>query len=112
MAVRHVSARGRPRCDSSVSQARRGRCFVCRSVAVSQNGAAVEPPATGSAGPNTVFVAETLLPTRQGKFRLRGYRHKVRGYLSPLCAMSCCITVPCWATSFLRAGSQQARVTG
>ena len=26
----------------------------------------------------TKFVAETLLPTRQGKFRLRGYRHTVR----------------------------------
>ena len=28
----------------------------------------------------TQFVAETLLPTRSGKFRLRGYRHTVRGY--------------------------------
>ena len=27
----------------------------------------------------TEFVAETLLPTRSGKFRLRGYRHTVRG---------------------------------
>jgi hypothetical protein len=27
---------------------------------------------------NTVFVAETLLPTRNGKYRLRGYRHTVR----------------------------------
>ena len=26
----------------------------------------------------TKFVAETLLPTKQGKFRLRGYRHTVR----------------------------------
>lgn len=26
---------------------------------------------------STEFVAETLLPTRNGKFRLRGYRHKV-----------------------------------
>lgn len=26
----------------------------------------------------TEFVAETLLPTNQGKFRLRGYRHTVR----------------------------------
>jgi hypothetical protein len=26
----------------------------------------------------TKFVAETLLPTGQGKFRLRGYRHTVR----------------------------------
>lgn len=28
---------------------------------------------------STRFVAETLLPTEQGKFRLRGYRHTVRG---------------------------------
>lgn len=27
----------------------------------------------------TVFIAETLLPTRQGKFRLRGYKHSVDG---------------------------------
>eukprot|EP00889_Picochlorum_renovo_P001119 jgi/Picre1/28149/NNA_003555.t1 len=27
----------------------------------------------------TEFVAETLLPTQQGKFRLRGYRHTVDG---------------------------------
>lgn len=27
----------------------------------------------------TEFVAETLLPTRNGKFRLRGYRHTVSG---------------------------------
>jgi hypothetical protein len=26
----------------------------------------------------TAFVAETLLPTRNGKYRLRGYRHTVR----------------------------------
>lgn len=32
----------------------------------------------------TKFVAETLLPTTQGKFRLRGYRHTV-GSLSPRC---------------------------
>ena len=29
------------------------------------------------AGVRTKFVAETLLPTNQGKFRLRGYRHTV-----------------------------------
>ena len=33
----------------------------------------------------TKFVAETLLPTKQGKFRLRGYRHTVR----------CCFDHPC-----------------
>jgi hypothetical protein len=27
----------------------------------------------------TRFIAETLLPTRYGKFRLRGYKHSVRG---------------------------------
>jgi hypothetical protein len=26
----------------------------------------------------TRFIAETLLPTRHGKFRLRGYKHSVR----------------------------------
>lgn len=30
----------------------------------------------------TKFVAETLLPTKQGKFRLRGYRHTVDGGLT------------------------------
>jgi len=33
----------------------------------------------GQNGRWTEFVAETLLPTQQGKFRLRGYRHTVRG---------------------------------
>lgn len=27
----------------------------------------------------TRFIAETLLPTKHGKFRLRGYKHSVRG---------------------------------
>ena len=31
----------------------------------------------------TEFVAETLLPTRSGKFRLRGYRHTVSRPTSP-----------------------------
>lgn len=39
-------------------------------------------PIIGEAATNdivwTKFVAETLLPTKQGKFRLRGYRHTVR----------------------------------
>lgn len=26
----------------------------------------------------TKFIAETLLPTRHGRFRLRGYKHSVR----------------------------------
>jgi hypothetical protein len=34
----------------------------------------------------TKFVAETLLPTKQGKFRLRGYRHTV----SVCCLRSTC----------------------
>lgn len=34
----------------------------------------------------TRFIAETLLPTRHGKFRLRGYKHSVRGLLA---AASC-----------------------
>lgn len=51
----------------------------------------------------TRFIAETLLPTRHGKFRLRGYKHSVRppvvaatacpaGLLSPLCCLvsGCC----------------------
>lgn len=25
-----------------------------------------------------MYIAETLLPTRQGKYRLRGYKHSVR----------------------------------
>jgi hypothetical protein len=35
-------------------------------------------PKTGAPLIWTKFVAETLLPTGQGKFRLRGYRHTVR----------------------------------
>ena len=39
------------------------------------SGGSAEPPLVW-----TKFVAETLLPTKQGKFRLRGYRHTVRGW--------------------------------
>lgn len=47
----------------------------------------IEPSASADGGGATAadpprvwtkFVAETLLPTKQGKFRLRGYRHTVR----------------------------------
>jgi hypothetical protein len=38
----------------------------------------------------TEFVAETLLPTRSGKFRLRGYRHTVRGCCDCLHASETC----------------------
>lgn len=37
------------------------------------------PAAGGEAKVWTRFIAETLLPTRQGKFRLRGYRHTLDG---------------------------------
>ena len=33
----------------------------------------------------TEFVAETLLPTRSGLFRLRGYRHSVSAFLPLIC---------------------------
>lgn len=41
----------------------------------------------------TEFVAETLLPTNHGKFRLRGYRHTVRGawLLARSLAFSSCL---------------------
>ena len=35
-------------------------------------------PASELGKSSTKFVAETLLPTRSGKFRVRAYRHKVR----------------------------------
>ena len=41
---------------------------------------------------STEFVAETLLPTTSGKYRLRGYRHtlyKVSFYLSETCGIRC-----------------------
>ena len=40
----------------------------------------------------TEFVAETLLPTLTGKYRLRGYRHTVMSLYS-IITFSCCI--PC-----------------
>ena len=36
----------------------------------------------------TEFVAETLLPTVSGKYRLRGYRHTVSYYLMVHCMCS------------------------
>ena len=58
----------------------------------------------------TKFVAETLLPTKQGKFRLRGYRHTVRfecrgGKASQqqarsACTPACQLSVSC--TSWVR----------
>jgi hypothetical protein len=38
----------------------------------------------------TEFVAETLLPTQQGKFRLRGYRHTVGGFRSHVTTLARC----------------------
>ena len=60
----------------------------------------------------TKFVAETLLPTKQGKFRLRGYRHTVR-------ACGCCCRLPlvlvvgqAWCnTGFMRRVASERRVT-
>ena len=49
---------------------RRGSAFLV---------AAISDDATPAASTvSTTFVAETILPTSQGKFRLRGYRHSVR----------------------------------
>jgi GTP cyclohydrolase II len=48
------------------------------------------PPSEGAAV-STTFVAETLLPTTQGKFRLRGYRHTTDGgstYTEPTAIIS------------------------
>jgi len=41
----------------------------------------------------TKFIAETLLPTSQGKFRLRGYRHTVSN--EPLSSLFFCKMNPC-----------------
>ena len=71
-----ATARPRPGFGKSAGQARKGSKVVCRAVAVSNNGNAVEPPSNDRS--STQFVAETLLPTAKGKFRLRGYRHTVR----------------------------------
>ena len=47
----------------------------------------------------TEFVAETLLPTLTGKYRLRGYRHTVI-FLYPMTSLSCLEnalrTIFCW----------------
>ena len=40
----------------------------------------------------TEFVAETLLPTVSGKYRLRGYRHTVSNHI--LCTSHCAGGVP------------------
>ncbi|KAK9804271.1 hypothetical protein WJX72_004231 [[Myrmecia] bisecta] len=57
------------------------------------NGAQVEEngSAITESYDKTLFVAETLLPTRTGRFRLRGYRHSVDGgltYTEPSCIMT------------------------
>lgn len=41
-------------------------------------GASQHAADSGSSPAHTEFVAETLLPTTSGKFRLRGYRHTVQ----------------------------------
>jgi hypothetical protein len=45
----------------------------------------------------TKFVAETLLPTKLGKFRLRGYRHTVR---PDTCSCTCTDTPAAAATAY------------
>jgi hypothetical protein len=71
-----------------VSVWRRGARHRLRALAVGQeasdNGDAPHSAVTAT---QTKFVAETLLPTRQGKYRLRGYRHTVR-FCYP-CSVSC-----------------------
>lgn len=37
----------------------------------------IKPPVIQEELVKTRFIAETMLPTRQGKFRLRGYKHSV-----------------------------------
>lgn len=54
----------------------------CRSVTCSAGGAEASSSPDDEKSIWTEFVAETLLPTNQGKFRLRGYRHTVRGHPS------------------------------
>jgi hypothetical protein len=87
---------GRPRVPRKSSQ---GACAASRdqgqwklpaSGATSASPPPAHQPAGGLATPSaeqpqqqpplvwTTYVAETLLPTGQGKFRLRGYRHTVR----------------------------------
>lgn len=66
------------------------------------NGIVVTEPAVPSSSPSsapairegelvkTRYIAETLLPTRHGKFRLRGYKHSVsREYPTALGAAPC-----------------------
>ena len=48
------------------------------------------PPSNGASRPQqatTTFVAETLLPTRYGQFRVRAYRHLVRPKLRHACTL-------------------------
>lgn len=51
----------------------------CRSVTCSAGGTEASSLPDDEKSVWTEFVAETLLPTNHGKFRLRGYRHTVRG---------------------------------
>lgn len=84
----------------AVKRSRQARAFVAAAAAASLHSSNGSQPATvaGGAQPaaaaraaaaepglapetadaRTDFVAETLLPTASGKFRLRGYRHTVR----------------------------------
>ena len=53
--------------------------------------AAADPPPLGGYcelddATETCFIAETLLPTRHGNFRLRGYKHSVRRCWAGRCA--------------------------
>lgn len=81
-----IFATARPR---PVIRARNGVFYAHRLTRcnASQNGSSngVHPSTNPEEAPGkdvplvwTKFVAETLLPTGQGKFRLRGYRHTVR----------------------------------
>ena len=51
---------------------------TCRVASCRSNDTQTSGSSENNTGVWTEFVAETLLPTNQGKFRLRGYRHTVR----------------------------------
>lgn len=66
----------------------RARQSQCRSRALAKPASSesvsesADYPSSLIGSTKTTFVAETLLPTRNGKYRLRGYRHTVRRALA------------------------------
>lgn len=70
LAVQHIYSRRR------ASRARRGRQSAACATLSQVNGN-VDLPLVGKSLVSTTYVAETCLPTRTGKYRVRAYRHSV-----------------------------------